>query len=278
MITACLVLAMSTALSAQTMTSLQDIFQRLVQHVGTSEQPKFEDIQNVEEQIDRMSPADIRLALPSVKVALEYRNEQVQAEAASAFFAISLRPDSAELLKPYIADLGKLFNSPSARVTSYAALIFVNLRPAPPPEVLTPMLASISRTSSAAQGQISAITALVRIAPKNPEVIEAIVNFMSRPLDHSTRIAALNAIHTSRVDDPRVQDAIIGALKDPYPGVKLAAIGTLKRMGPNAVSRAKSPLQKIAQEPNEPAQVRAAAQLALMGIDELPSDVPSPAR
>lgn len=271
-------MATSTALSAQTMTSLQDIFQKLVQNVGTSEQPKFADIQNVEEQIARMSPADIRSALPSVKVALEYPNEQVQAEAASAFFAISLRSDSAELLKPYIADIGKLFNSPSARVTSYAALTFVNLRPSPPPEALTLMLASLNRTSSTAQGQLSAITALARIAPQNPEVIEAILNFMSRPLDHSTRIAALNAIHTSRVDDPRVQDAIIGALKDPYPGVKLAAIATLKRMGPDAVSRAKSPLQKITQEPNEPAQVRAAAQGALMGTDVLPSDVPPPAR
>lgn len=267
--TACLILAVSTVLSAQTTNSLQGIFQRLVQNFGTPAQPKPEEIRNVEEKIAELSPADIRSALPSVKVALQDRHEKVQATASSALFSISLRSDSADLLNPYIDDIGQLFNSPSRRVTGYAALIVLNLRPAPPPEVVRLMLASLNQANPA-EAQISAVAALVRLAPENPDVVAAVLKFLSRPLDVDTRIAALNAIHTSRVNDPGVQDAVIKALNDPHPGVKVAAIGTLDRMGPEAVGKAKSRLQTFTKEPNEPVRVRAAAQDALKEIKTSP--------
>jgi len=267
--TACFILALSTALSAQTTTSLQVVFQRLVQNYGTPGQPKPEEILNVEKGIANMSPAAVRSALPSVKVALDARNDQLQLAAGSALFAISRRSDSADLLSPYIDDICQLFYSPNRGVTYYAALIVLNLRPAPPPEVVPLILASLDQPNSS-ETQISAVGTLVRLAPENPDVIAAILKFMSRPLDHDTRIAALNAIHTSRVNDPGVRDAVIHALNDPYPGVKLAAISTLERMGPGAVSRAKSLLQNIARGPNEPVRVRAAARDALKGIKTSP--------
>lgn len=267
--TACLILAVSTALSAQTTNSFQGIFQRLVQNVGTPAQPKPQEILNVEEGIAKMSPAEVRSALPSVEVALEDRNEHLQLAAASALFAISLRSDSADLLNPYIADIGQLFNSPNRGVAGYAALIVLNLRPAPPSEVVPLMLASLDQPNSA-KAQIPAVAALVRLAPEDPQVIAAVLKFLSRPLDVDTRIAALNAIDTSRVNDPGVRDAVIHALNDPYPGVKLAAIGTLERMGPDAVRRAKSRLRIMAKEPNEPVRVRAAARDALKGIKTSP--------
>ncbi len=259
----CLVLVMSVALSAQTPVTLKSFFQDLIRNFRTSGLPDSKTLLNVQEQVAGMSSGEVSEALPSIAAALNYPDESVQAYGASAIFAVSLRSDSAELLKPYISSVGGLFNSPSNRLQYLAALTLVGLKPSPPPEVLPPMLAYLNSTGPPPVRQVSALAALVRIAPEKPEVIDAVVKFMSRPLDTDTRIAVLNSIHTSRVTDLRVRDAVIATLADSHAGVKLSAIGVLIRMGPDAITQAEPLLQELAQRPSEFGEVRSAANKAL---------------
>lgn len=265
--TACFILVIAVALSAQAPASLQGFFQDLLQNYQSSGLPKPETFQKVDELIAGMSSREVANALPTVDLALKHPDEKVRGEAAAAFWAVSLRPDGAELVRPYIGDIGSLFSTSSDQLHYLAAMTLVRLGQAPP-EALLPMLSFIKGTDTAPTGQICAFATLLRLAPDNPQVIDAVVAFMARPLDSSTRIAALDSIHTSRAADLRVRDAVIATLDDPHAGVKLAAIGALDRMGPHALVQAESILQELEQSPNEPAEVKAAAHKALKHIDQ----------
>ncbi len=65
------------------------------------------------------------------------------------------------------------------------------------------MLASLNRTDREAKEQVTVLGTLARLWPASRDVIDAIDRFMSRPLDSDTRLAELNAVRTSRVDDLR---------------------------------------------------------------------------
>lgn len=261
--TACVLLILAAAVRAQTPVTLQSFFQDLPKNFATSGLPEAADLLKVEDQIAGMSADDVRQALPTVVTALGHPDESVQAYAASALFAVSLRADSAELLRPHIGAIGGLFNSTSDRLHYLAALTFVGMKPAPPAEVVQPMLAFLNRTDRDPDGQVSALAALVRLAPENPDVISALKRFMSRPLQPTTRVNTLNAIRTSRVNDFEVRKQVITSLDDADPGVQFAAIDTLTRMGPSALAQAAPALQELVQRPTEAPEVRARANKAL---------------
>jgi HEAT repeat protein len=140
------------------------------------------------------------------------------------------------------------------------------LKPMPPPEVVPIFLNFLKRTDVQTQGA-GVIFELVHIAPENPEVIVAIQEFLSRPtLDSKGKIDTFNALGTSRVKDARIISAIITSLDDSDEGVRFTAAQALGMMGQSALQQAEPALQRLANDPKQPANVRAAAKEALQRI------------
>ena len=106
----------------------------------------------------------------------------------------------------------------------------------------------------------------MRLAPENPQVVAAIREFLSRPLDNTTRIGALNALGNPNVKDVGLVAMVITSLDDSDPGVRFTAAQVLWRMGKNAVLQGEPALQRLASDPKQPANVTAAAKEALKGI------------
>jgi HEAT repeat protein len=252
---------------AQT-SSLQQFFQALVGHYDAASLPKLDDLMKVTNQIEGARPAEITGALPAIFVALAHQDDTVKAYAATALFAVARRSDSTALLRSRVDVIGHdLLTATKPETRAGEIIILGSLKPSPPPEVVPIFLTFLKRTDAEAQAQGSAVIfELVHIAPENPEVIAAVQEFLSGSLDSKSRIDVLNALGDPRVKDARIIAMMIRALDDPDQGVRFTAAQALAGMGRSALQQAESTLQRLADDPKQPADVRAAAKEALQRI------------
>jgi len=258
------VVALTYRVHAQT-SSLQEFYQSLVQN--PSSPPAYENLRKVTGQIEKLRPEEIIKALPAIFAALTHKDNTVSGYADSALFSIALRPDSAELLRGHVDAVGYELTSPAPERRAAALVILGTLKPVPPPEVVPIFLAFLKRTDADAQAQGSgAIFELVHIAPENPEVIAALRDFLSRPLDNKSRREALVAVGKATVKDAQIVAMMIASLDDPDMGVRISAAQALSGMGQQALQQASPVLQRLANDPNQPADVRTAVRDALQKL------------
>ncbi|PYU66968.1 MAG: hypothetical protein DMG52_35100 [Acidobacteria bacterium] len=258
------VVALTYRVHAQT-SSLQEFYQSLVQN--PSSPPAYENLRKVTGQIEKLRPEEIIKALPAIFAALTHKDNTVSGYADSALFSIALRPDSAELLRGHVDAVGYELTSPAPERRAAALVILGTLKPVPPPEVVPIFLAFLKRTDADAQAQGSgAIFELVHIAPENPEVIAALRDFLSRPLDNKSRREALVAVGKATVKDAQIVAMMIASLDDPDMGVRISAAQALSGMGQQALQQASPVLQRLANDPNQPADVRTAVRDAVQKL------------
>lgn len=243
--------------------SARAFYQNLVREYRPSALPSQSQLLAVDKQIRAASPKEVSAALPWIAVALRHKDLRVQKYAAMGLIAVSFRPDSAKLLQDYTPVIDSLLNSPDEALQGIPMFIYVRMNAPLSPATRSTLIAFLKRTDRAPRAQVGDLWALLRLTPRDSEAIDAAAQFLSRSLDWQTREEALNAVRNTQVDDLRITDAVIASLKNPHPGVKLAAMSALDRIGVDALLRAQPILQKLARDPNEPPQVRSAAGKAL---------------
>ena len=251
---------------AQTPT-VQEFYQALVDHYDPSSPPTLENLIRVTDQIAGARPEEITRALPAIFAAMAHQDEAVKHNALTGLFEIARRPDGAGLLKSRVDTIGRDFLASPNPDTRGGEMIILGMLQPPPPEVLPIFLTFLKRTDNDAQAQGSGVIfQLVQIAPENPEVIAAVREFLSRPLDNKSRIDALNALGNPSVKDAQVIAMVTSSLDDSDPGVRSTAIQALGRMGSQALRQAESALEQLAADPKQPAEVTAKAKEALQQL------------
>jgi hypothetical protein len=245
--------------------TLQEFYQALVAEGHSA--PSLEALIRVTKQISGVRPEEITRALPAIFAALANQDEGVKHNACTALFEIARRPDGAALLRTRINDVGQLLLTSTNPDTRSGTLIILGTLQPPPPEVVPIFLTVLKRTDADIQAQGPGIIfELVHIAPENPEVIAAVREFLSRPLDTKGKIDVLNALGDPRVEDAGVIAMVISSLDDPDPGIRVASIQTLAGMGQSALRQAEPALQRLANDPGQPSNVVADAKAALQKL------------
>lgn len=242
--------------------TIRDFFELIIRTPPTSPQSKF--LEGVERRMSGASTEEISEGLPSIMAATRSDNDTTQRAAGVALIAIAIRQDSAALLRPFISDITELFDSEKDYMRRGSMAVLAMMKPSLPPEAVPPLLEYVNQTNREQRSQVGALSMLLGAKPTDEAVVQATEKFMSRSLDTSTRVAALNAIRTSRVKDVRIERIVISELADPSPGVQRAAIGVLDRMGPEALSKAQPVLIMLMK--SEDKDVAAAARAALARI------------
>jgi HEAT repeat protein len=273
-----MLIAATTLCFAQASTStaqpptLQEFFESIRNNPASL--PPQDEVERVQGRISAMTADEVAKALPTVLAVLASDNPNVKRYAAGALLAVSLRPDSAQLLRGYITPIASLLNSPEDYLQRGALAIFAFLKPAPPAEVFPYELTFLKRTDRDSGIQVGALGMLLRYRPKDPEVVQVVQNFSSRPLEAGTRMHVIDAIGLSATDEPRFQELILHSLDDPSPGVKVSAINALNRMGKDVLMKAEPVLRALEHNPEQHPEVRAAASKALKSIDGGPPPTP----
>ena len=222
-IAAVLCLTFTIRTPGQTPPPVQQFFQALVR-TSPSALPKYENVLKVVDRIPGTAPNEISNAMPDILAALAHQDDNVKSDALLALFAVAQRADSAALLRNHVNVIGHdLLTATTTKPETRAGEMVVlgMLKPSPPPEVVPIFLTFLKRTDAEAQAEGSAVIfELVHIAPENPEVVAAVREFLSRPLDSKSRIDTFNALGTSRVKDAGIISVIITSLDDSDEGVR----------------------------------------------------------
>ena len=248
--------------------SLQEFYQRLVEHYDPSSLPKDEERVKVMHEAQNASAEDISRALPWIFTALAHQDDRIKLDACAALLSISLRPDSAALLRTHIKPIGDLLNSPNERLQGIGVDILSYLKPLPPPEAAAPLLAFLKRTDADPRAQAGAIGFLARHGPDNLENVGAVLDFLDRPLDREARVQALDALGTPQVTNPNIIDRVIAALDDTDSRIRFTAAEVLPRMGRRAVLLARPTLERLAEDPDQPNDVREEVRKALEALTQ----------
>lgn len=249
-------------------TSLQQFFEKLVDHYDPTALPKYDELLRVTDQIAARPADEISKALPAVLGALAHPDLNVKIDAAFALSVIGRRPDSAELLRHSLHAIGGLCDLADARLQATPPLIFSELQPSPPSDVIPILLAFLKRTDRNLRAQASAATLLLHLAHDDKSVVAAVRGYFARPMDGATRVAALNALGNAHIEitNSAIIMIAVDSLDNPDAGVRFTAAQVLTRMGQTALVKARPALEKVATRSNEPANVKAAAEQALRSI------------
>jgi hypothetical protein len=187
--------------------------------------------------------------------------------AAMGLYAISKRPDSGDILKPYIANIAALFNNPDPAFKATAGMVLSQMQP-PAPEATDILLGFISGPTGTFGEKIDALAALTRLPNPPKDKIDAVaIPLLKQPMAPSNLGSAIFASMYPGTSDA-LADAIAAHLTDTDFLVKMRVIVAFRGLGPKALGKYRGQLTKIANDPNENSAIKTFAQNTLDGKDE----------
>jgi HEAT repeat protein len=215
------------------------------------------------QKLELLPDSEVLQLIPTLLKLLRVNDHQVRSDGLLAFFSIGQRTDGADILRPYLGEIGELLKLNDPTLPRATATFMSSIHPSPPKEVIGPLLEFLARTDASPEAQAAAIFTLVRLAPQDPYVIADVKAFAVRTFSSSEREAMLNALGSPEVKDVSLREVAYAALTDKDPGVRLTAVQSISRMGGDAVAQVKTRLTEMANSPTEPENVRTAARDAL---------------
>src|SRR5258708_7058058 len=226
----------------------------------------FQEMVSVSKQLATLPKSQVQDLIPLVFAAIKSDTDGMR-NSAMGLHAISRRPDSSEVLKPYLKDIAGLLTSPNPAYKAMAGVVLLNMNPQPP-EAADILLGFINGPTGAINEKIDALTALTRLQKPLKERVEvAAIQILKQPMAPSTLGAAINASIYPGAPDAMV-DAIAEHLNHADWQVRMRSIFALRAFGPGAVGRYRGQLTKMANDPKQPDAVKQFAQNTLDGKDE----------
>jgi hypothetical protein len=226
----------------------------------------YQEALSVSDQIATLPKDQVQDLLPLVFVAIKSDPDGLK-HSLLGLYTISRRPDSGEVLKPYMKDIGALLAHPHPAFKATAGMIFTNMNPQPP-EAADILLGFISGPTGSINEKIDVLSALTRLQNPPKEKIDAVaIPLLKQPMAASTLGAAINASIYRGASDAMV-DAIAEHLNHADWQVRMRAIFAFRFFGPGAIGRYRGQLTKMANDPKQPDAVKQYAQNTLDGKDE----------
>jgi hypothetical protein len=217
------------------------------------------------------SPADIAAALPLIFSALSSADGDVRTEGAGGLLDVGRRPDGVALLTPGLPKIYEMIGNP--KLNQLAIPVLDELRPAPP-EALRVVAEYMGRLGPSDPVQPLVAQVLIRNAHGDDQILDAILQFASQPLNEFVRYRLLDIITFWFKGNERLIRVLEAALSDPNPAIRARGIHDLSQLGRDVMSPYTLDLQRIAADSNEPRKVKDEADLALRVLagSSLPPD------
>jgi hypothetical protein len=264
-------LLVSTA-SAQTYDA-KAIYQKML-----TAEPSPEEVSSASAQIFNLPKAYVRDLIPSLLAAIKAGHKS----AAAGLYSLSRRPDSGDLLKPYMNDIVEFLASPDGFYQQMASTVFLNMSGKPqPPEAAEALLGFINgpigtttETTRLTElmKKINALTCLTRLTnlqnPPKDRIEAAAIRILKQPMpDHILGSAIQASMYPGASD--KMMDVVAQYFTHASRSVQAQTIYAMRCFGPaSSVERYRGQLTKMAHDPSAPPAIRQLAQDALDGRDE----------
>ncbi len=219
------------------------------------------------DEVGTMPKAELQDLLPIIFADVKDDTDGTK-HALLGLYAASRRPDSGEVMRPYLKTIAGFLDSPSGAMRATAGHIFMNMQPQPP-EAADILLGFINGPTGGTNEKIDALASLNRMAnPPKDRMEAAAIHIFKQPLDARTMSAAINAIVAPGGASDALVDAIAAQLNHADRQVRIQAIFAMRRLGPGAIGRHRGDIAKLANDKEQPEAIREFAQNTLDGKDE----------
>ena len=248
--------------------ALKAFFQALIGESASKTLPSFNEAMRVIDQTGNMPAEDVADALPAILEAWKHSDDSVKDYAGTAIFAVSERPDGAELLRPYSKAIGGGLDYRSGRLQGATVMLLARIRPEPGSDTISLLVTFVKRKDRNPLAQADALSLLLRIAPDRPDLTPALEEFLARPMDDQTRDGVINDIANSHTENIVAADFLTHALQHPTESVRFQAAQAFQRMPKDMVLRAKPALDTVVRSADEAEEVKNAASEALKQVEQ----------
>ncbi len=175
------------------------------------------------------------------------------------------RQDVRQLMQPLVPTLNQLLQNDSEGIKRFVLIILAGMGPSVP-DTSVPIIETILATRGNSETlTVGAAEVLMRARPKDEGAQAAVL----RVVNDSQLPLALRERVVYRAGQPGVgpmlTDALVGYITQPgvAPELRDGAISAIDRIGPTAIARVQSTLQRLADDPNETLTTRQGAEQAL---------------
>jgi hypothetical protein len=227
----------------------------------------YDKLLGITDQIAALSKEQAQYALISIFELLKQDSES-GVQAAFALTVISRRPDSGDLLGPWVQAITSLLYRPDPRLKAAASVVFQRMNPKPVASAVPALSAFIHDAKFNMADKIDPMMALVRMAPTDPITEKCALLILSADLDGQTAAAALNALGNRQITSTKIVDAVASRLSSSDDGVVISAIQALGRIGPDAITRSQATLQRLSSDTSRVSAIRRLASNVLSGSAE----------
>jgi hypothetical protein len=216
-----------------------------------------------------MPVAEIATIIPLALQCTQSANALVREAGIDFFFEMMGRFDSANVLEPYIDDLGKLADEKDNPLRQGILFILGSLLPKIPDKAIAYLEANLERGSTQ---EASAITAsllkasrgsLLHPVPADPSIVHKVIAFTTARADEDLTSNVLHELGLYRIQIPEAINFISANLNESNPRLRAAAVEGASRLDKDARAQLRGQLSQIASDPKEVKEVRQQAVQAL---------------
>ena len=256
------------ALSQSSASKSIAFFQALPSMTPEALPPAVKLIPMLEEDIGAADKAGVSALIPVLRKDLTTTTANQRKVVVLAYCLIGAKEDGASYLENNIGDIRQAVMDDDPGVSSEAALGMLLAKPAAPTAVLNVLKDYLSVPDAAEIGGPAAVHVLLTLRSDDQQVTSVVASFVSQEGRSVTaQVKLLRAIGMSGASPVLAAAAVHLLHNSTDPSVRLAAITSLTRMGPDAIKTASGELSRVAGAASTDAQSRAAANGALSRID-----------
>jgi HEAT repeat protein len=221
-----------------------------------------------EDSLSQLSVDDIKNLLPMAKKLLEDPRPEARRDGLACFWGVTLRHslvgflDSTDLLEPYVADLLRIADDHSNPLRSLALQTLSNTKPSVSPKTLAYLSSHLADKSNTAEE--AAAMAWTLLKAESDPLTHEVIAFVRKQNDPKVTEAVLRCFQVlPATKNSDALDFIGSSLNNPDVWVRRRAVEAIERLPMVARSPFLGRLLQLATDPNEPTEIRSAAEEAL---------------
>jgi hypothetical protein len=223
-----------------------------------------------EVKVRALSQMEVSAILPLALQCVRSSNVEVSRAGMDFIIEVTLRLDSAQLLEPYIDDLGKLLDDKDFRWRQIVLFVLGGKIPDTPEKAIAYLEANLERGSTQEAPAITASLlkasrgSLLHPVPADPSIVHKVIAFTAARADVDLTSNVLHEIGLYRIQIPEAINFISANLNQANPRLRAAAVEGASRLEKDARAQLSGQLSQIAADPKEDQSVRNDAARALV--------------
>jgi len=222
------------------------------------------DIIAFESEINAATQEEVRALLPLAQKCLGSPIHTVRRHGLSVFFLVSFRPDSSQLIEPYLdGELAPLLDDPDLAFRRGVIVVLGTSRPVPLPRALDALSSQLVDKDNTAQEAGMIAGTLLHGRPFDEKNVHLVLAFVTRHTEFKLRIGTIRTLGLNKVSTEEAVSFIREGINDSNEDVRKTSVEAAGRLPPKVRAKFSADLLRVLSDPNEAAGVRALAQSAL---------------